>query len=124
MSIGSRIKQRREELGISQLELAQMLNVTRSAIGNYETDANSPKASIMYKVLEVLQCDANYIFQDGAANAFPVQELIETPLEKSLLVSFRSLNEEGQDKAIEYIDDLISSGKYIKISGDEVVQNA
>ena len=62
MSIGERIKERREELGITQIQLAELIGVTKGAIGNYETDANSPKASIMYKVFEALQCDANYIF--------------------------------------------------------------
>lgn len=64
MSIGSRIKERRESLGITQVQLAELLGVTKGAIGNYETDANSPKASILYKVFDVLHCDANYIFQD------------------------------------------------------------
>lgn len=64
MSIGSRIKERRESLGMTQVQLAALLGVTKGAIGNYETDANSPKASLMYKVFDVLKCDANYLFQD------------------------------------------------------------
>ena len=38
MSIGSRIKERREELGITQIQLAEQLGLTKGAIGNYETD--------------------------------------------------------------------------------------
>lgn len=64
MSVGSRMKERRESLGMTQNQLAQLLGVTKGAIGNYETDANSPKASILYKVFDVLKCDANYLFQD------------------------------------------------------------
>lgn len=64
MSFGSRLKERREQLGITQVQLAKMLGVTKGAIGNYETELNSPKASILYKVFEVLDCDANYLFQD------------------------------------------------------------
>lgn len=64
MSFGSRLKERREALGITQVQLAKMLGVTKGAIGNYETDANSPKATILYKVFDVLKCDANYLFQD------------------------------------------------------------
>lgn len=64
MSLGSRMKERRESLGMTQVQLADLLGVTKGAIGNYETGANSPKASIMYKVFEVLKCDANYLFQD------------------------------------------------------------
>ena len=78
MSFGSRLKERREQLGITQVQLADMLGVTKGAIGNYETDLNSPKATILYKVFEVLQCDANYLFQDE------MNEL-STEKEKSLI---------------------------------------
>ena len=64
MSVGSRMKERRESLGMTQVQLAELLGVTKGAVGNYETDANSPKASILYKVFEALKCDANYLFQD------------------------------------------------------------
>ena len=65
MSFGTRLKARREQLGITQPQLAEMLGVSKGAIGNYETDANSPKATILFKVFDVLKCDANYLFQDG-----------------------------------------------------------
>lgn len=113
MSIGSRMKERREELGITQVQLADMIGVTKGAIGNYETDANSPKASIMYKVFRALQCDANYLFQDGI-DAKETEMLPKS--ERTLLMFFRKLNQEGQEKLTDYADDLVRSGKYIKNS--------
>lgn len=64
MSFGERLKQRRKELGITQVQLAEKLNVTKGAVGNYESGISSPKAEILYKVFGVLQCDANFLFQD------------------------------------------------------------
>lgn len=64
MSFGSRLKERREELGLKQSELGKMLGITGSAIGNYENGISSPKADILYQVFDVLKCDANYLFQD------------------------------------------------------------
>ena len=61
MSFGSRLKERREALGITQPQLAKMLDVSKGAIGNYETDLNSPRATILYKIFEILNCDANTI---------------------------------------------------------------
>lgn len=108
MSIGSRIKERREQLGITQVELAAMIGVTKGAIGNYETDANSPKASIMYKVFDALKCDANYIYQD---------EILKTknaPSEKdeALLNMFHKLNDEGKEQLLDFADSLVRSGKF------------
>ena len=64
MGFGERLKERRKELGITQVELAKMLNVTKGAVGNYESGLSSPKAEVLYKVFDVLQCDANFLFQD------------------------------------------------------------
>ena len=43
MSINSRIKERREELGLSRNDLADIIGVTPSAIANYENGVSSPK---------------------------------------------------------------------------------
>ena len=42
MSIGSRIKQRREELGLTQPQLAKMIGVSKGSIGNYESEISCP----------------------------------------------------------------------------------
>ena len=94
MSIGSRIKERRESLGLTQTQLAELLGVTKGAIGNYETDSNSPKASILYKVFDVLKCDANYLFQDEMkaleTNDFTVPEI-------KMVKKYRTLDECGKE---------------------------
>ena len=43
MSFGSRLKARREQLGITQIQLAQKLGITKGAVGNYEAEISSPK---------------------------------------------------------------------------------
>lgn len=111
MSIGSRIKERREELGITQSELASRLNISKGAIGNYETDANSPKASIMYKIFDILQCDANYLYQDEIGER---ETIVQPKNERRILSLLHQMNDEGQEKLIDYADDLVRSGKYIK----------
>lgn len=68
MSVGSRIRERREALGITQPQLAEMIGVTKGAVGNYEAGANSPKVSTLYALFDVLKCDANYLFQDDIDN--------------------------------------------------------
>ena len=64
MSFGTRLKEKREALGITQPQLAEMLNVSKGAIGNWETDVNSPRATLLYDLFEILHCDANFLFQD------------------------------------------------------------
>ncbi len=102
MSIGSRMKERRENLGLTQIQLAEMLGVTKGAIGNYETDANSPKASILYKVFDVLKCDANYLFQDEirehTENNASLSEM------ENLVKKYRSLDPYGKEAVDSLLD--------------------
>lgn len=95
MSFSSRLKQRRKELGLTQEDLAKALGVTKGAIGNYESDVSSPRADILYQLFEVLQCDANYLYQDDIKAqddekaACPIKYLYErlTPENQALLMS-------------------------------------
>ncbi len=64
MGIGFRIKEAREKKGLNQKQLGKLLGVTGAAIGNYENEISHPKEPILYKLLEVLEVDANYLFQD------------------------------------------------------------
>lgn len=64
MGIGYRIKEAREQLGLTQTELGQKVGVTGSAITNYEKETSHPKEQIIYRLMETLGVDANYLFQD------------------------------------------------------------
>lgn len=94
MSFGTRLRERREALGLKQSELGKLLGVTGSAIGNYENGISSPKADILYQVFDVLKCDANYLFQDEMrelqADDFTVPEI-------KLVKKYRSLDSYGKD---------------------------
>lgn len=63
-SIGQRIKEMRMARGMTQEQLAKALHVTNGAVGNYEADMNIPKCDILCRIMEVLECDANYLYQD------------------------------------------------------------
>ena len=103
MSFGSRFKERREQMGFTQGELGRRLGVTGSAIGNYENEVSSPKAEILYKVFNTLECDANYLFQDEMQD---LQQDIFTPEEISIIKKYRSLPPEGQETVSVLIDNL------------------
>lgn len=53
--IGSRIRKYREEKGISQKELAQMLGIKNSRVSNWEQGLNRPDADILADICRVLQ---------------------------------------------------------------------
>lgn len=65
VAIGKRIRQAREQNKMSREQLAAKIDVTQSAISNYENNISHPKEPILYKLIEALQVDANFLFQDA-----------------------------------------------------------
>ena len=64
MHIGNRIKQAREQRGMSRSQLAALVGVTPNAITNYETGVSFPKAPVLCALFGALCVDANFLFQD------------------------------------------------------------
>ena len=92
MSIGERIRKRREELGISQAELAGRIGVTQGSIGNYESGVSNPKMELMPKLFEALDTDANYLFEESSQ----LQRLEFTYNEAAMIKKYRVLDEHGR----------------------------
>jgi transcriptional regulator with XRE-family HTH domain len=77
MSIGKRLKEARIMRKMTQEDLAAAAGVTKGAIGNYETEVSSPKEAILIKLMEVLQIDANYLYQDYITQEDEDQQRLE-----------------------------------------------
>lgn len=68
MGIGKRIKEAREKNNLTQTELGNLIGVTGSAVTNYENETSHPKEQVLYRLIEVLKVDANFLFQDVVSN--------------------------------------------------------
>lgn len=95
MSVGSRIKELRESENMSRNELADSVGVTVGAISNYENEVSSPKEPILFKIMEVLKCDANYLFQD--AIEMPNMKNTVSIEEFHLVEKYRELDAHGRE---------------------------
>lgn len=120
-----RLKHLRKNKGITQEQLAAIIGVERSSIGKYEGRSQTiPSDDVKYRIAEYFGVTIDYLM-GYTDNPNPVlYDSQYTEVENALIKAFRLLNEEGQEKLIDYADDLISSGKYIKICTPELAQNA
>ncbi len=91
MSVGKRIKECRQQAGLTQEELAKLLGVSKGAIGNYESDISYPKIENMTKLFEILKTDANYLFQDEFENEME-EDVAHNSEEINLLINYRKLD--------------------------------
>jgi len=53
--VGKNIKKLREKKGLTQLDLAERLNVTRQAISNWETEKTQPDIDTLQKIAQVFE---------------------------------------------------------------------
>ena len=95
MGIGYRIKEARGRLGLTQTELGQKVGVTGSAITNYEKGNSHPKEQIIYKLMETLDVDANYLFQD--CMHIPTKDNHIDLSEYEYIKKYRNLDEHGKE---------------------------
>lgn len=102
MTFGDRIRARREDLGMSREDLADLLDVTPSAIGNYETGISFPKKEIILRLFDSLRTDPNTLFQDSFRDGGQTLAFSE----RRLLDDYRGLSPLGQQTVRTMIDAL------------------
>lgn len=92
MSLGQRIQERREELGITRAELARRLGVSPTAVANYEGGKNALREDLLLKLFQVLDVDPNYLYQDALTG----QAFVCSVEEQALVRKYRKLATPGR----------------------------
>ena len=59
--IGDRVKEAREAKDLTQLQLAEMMEVSEQTIGNIERGAKGTRLANFVKLCEILEVSADYI---------------------------------------------------------------
>ena len=59
-TIGLKIKERRQELGITQEQIANSLDVNPSHVSNIECGRANPSLTALVRIANVLECSVDY----------------------------------------------------------------
>ena len=98
---------------MTQEELGARVGVQKAAIYKYENGlVVNLKRSILEKLAIVLDTTPTYLM--GMEDSEQQANMQLTPQQSALLAAFDQLNEEGQIKAVEYVEDLVLTGRYKK----------
>ena len=62
--VGRRIQEARKARGLTQAELAQMVDLSTKYISNVECGFKTPKLNTFVAIANALQCDANQLLAD------------------------------------------------------------
>ncbi|MBR3967103.1 MAG: helix-turn-helix transcriptional regulator [Clostridia bacterium] len=81
MELGKRIYELRKEKNLSQVELAEMLDVSRQSISKWETDASVPELDKLLKMSEIFGISLDSLIK-GTENAGTETEKLPSPTYK------------------------------------------
>ena len=122
MSIGQRIKSRREELGMSQEDLAHRIGYkSKSSINKIELDIQQLRQSKIKQIADALETTTDYIIgwsekkNDEPKEKHDVTDLIKNQYGSDvyeLVQLYLKLNEVGKKKIMEELHDTAALEKY------------
>ena len=110
-TIGDRIKVRRKELGLSQIDIFEKCNITSGALSKIENGKNTPSAIAFYKLSQVLECDMNWLI---TGNSYNMQKTNICKNEETLLNGFRELSSDDQDELLDILQLKLNKTKKVK----------
>ena len=122
MSIGQRIKSRREELGMSQEDLAHRIGYkSKSSINKIELDIQQLRQSKIKQIADALETTTDYIMgwsekkNDEPKEKHDITDLIKNQYGSDvyeLVQLYSKLNEAGKNKIMEELRDNAALPKY------------
>lgn len=128
--MGQRIKNRREALGMSQQELADLVGYkSRSSINKIELGKNDILQSTIKKIASVLNCTPSYLmggadnsvdFPDVPSNIIPIPNMHKIPLLGTIACGEPLLAEENLDGYVEMPEN-VHADFCLRCHGDSMV---
>lgn len=109
-----RLKELRQEKGLTQAEVAKSVKTSQRNIGRWENGENEPTASFIAKLAEFFQVSTDYLL--GLEDDFGVKvetdgALLYSAEEKKLIEDYRKLNSDKRELIKSNIKAMLPNGK-------------
>ena len=105
------LKKARNVVGLTQEEVAKELGISRQTYANIEKKIQEPNLNTLLKLKEIIKVDPRFFLYTP-----PKDELKESETKaeqyEDILNRYKRLNDAGRKKVLEYLDDLIASGRF------------
>ena len=92
---GEKIKQLRISHGMTQEDLANKLDIGKSAVSNYEKGYRKPKQSLIFKLANTFDVSINYFFPETTENIS----------QSEILTIYNQLNDERKEISLNFVKD-------------------
>ena len=109
LDIGSKIIALRKKSNLSQSELAKKVDVSRTIIGNYERNENTPSVDILLKIAKVFNVSVDFLIGEGQLSSYDKEVL-------KRINDIEQLPEEDKNHIFYMIDNLVKAVKLKSIT--------
>ncbi|MEE0741036.1 MAG: helix-turn-helix transcriptional regulator [Emergencia sp.] len=118
-AIGDKIKEIRKDKGLTQKELGELLGVTASMIGQWESGIRFPRVANIYRIAEALDVPTDMLFRDFNYTVTEGLKTVDQKRHEEVMMKkhielYRQLNEVGQHFANDFINLLLDRTAYRK----------
>ena len=117
--LAKKLKDYREAAGLTIYEVGKIIGKSGKTVSAWECGRGQPDADMLLTLCKVYGIES---ISDLYGICSPGPALSTS--ESTLLSGFRDLNEEGQEKVLSYVDDLIRAGIYKRSSESGMAQEA
>lgn len=95
MMIGDRIRQLRKEARMTQPELAEKLNVTRSAVAAYENNTRQPSFHVLVRLAAIFHVTTDYLLVGDTGDSLDINglSLEQRAIVVNLVNNFKTTNQ-------------------------------
>lgn len=111
--IGRLIREERKKKGLTQAVVAQSAGIAVNSLRLYEAGKRKPNIETLIHIAEALEVDP-YSIMDFDTASDRLSKRINGELHERMITAFNSLNDIGQQKAIERVEELAEIPKYQK----------
>lgn len=120
MNLGEQIKKYRKEAGLTQKELAEILDVATGTIQQYELGKRQPRLEMINRIAGALGIGVRRLYPDFTLEEWKQTETYKDlqlkrkldPEETSLNYYFNMLNDDGRNEAIKRVSELAEIERY------------
>ncbi|EOU1686752.1 helix-turn-helix domain-containing protein [Clostridium perfringens] len=115
LNIGDKIKAIRKERGLTQKEFAKKINKSERMIQKYENSEVEPRIEVLREIATALDISFSELI-NPKNSSINISESIDKFKNEYIdfIIDFEQLNNEGQNKVINYTKDLLDNPKYKK----------
>ena len=120
MDLGKNIQKYRKEAGLTQRELAELLDVAVGTIQQYELGKRQPRLEMINRIAGALGIGIRRLYPDFEMEEWKQTETYKNarltnsldPLRVELITHFQELNEDGKTEAVKRVQELTEIPRY------------